>query len=1009
MKNIIALFVITLGLLSQSPVFPGTGGNEATAETFLLEEGSPICLSIENYQKKDGWTPVVLSLGELNCLLWMDEAHRVSELREPGDHLVEPVCYIDETTQGLRKGANTLYFDIYDQNQVRTRWILSPGGTAGIVPKKILFREGGIDLCLGNLRLQLNYVAWDFQELSPGLFQVQFHGPMVLKHRELVVEKAKGIIYSTHGRNNRLPTGQSHTWSMNPNRSASGSIPPQERAALIALYKSTIGDNWYVNLGWKKPPLADDGFALPGTENTWWGITCDSGNTTVQSISLDGNNLNRRLPPELGNLANLQKLDLRFNHLCSSIPPELGNLANLQELHLEINQLSGSIPPELGNLANLQYLVLANNQLSGSIPPELGNLANLQGLYLELNQLSGSIPPELGNLANLQILRLSGNQLSGSITPELGNLANLQELFLELNQLIGSIPPELGNLANLHYLILVDNQLSGSIPPELGNLANLLYLDLRKNQLSGSIPPELGNLANLHFIFFGSNQISGSIPPELGKLANLIELELYANQLSGTIPPELGKLDDLLGLYLEENQLSGSIPPELGNLANLKYLYLYGNRLSGSIPSNLTNLTNLVKNHLNLRWNALYTNDDILRDFLNSKQLGGNWEDTQTIAPPDVTAASVSPTSIDIHWTPIAYTPDNGGYRVFYSTTPGGPYTYFGITADKNASSLPVTGLNPGTTYYFAVQTRTNPHADNQNTVDSEYSVEVSAATPQAITISGKVTPGGSGLPDVIITLSNNGGTTTTDPNGNYSITVPYGWSGTATPSKPGYSFTPSNRSYSNVTENQTDQDFLGSIMTDLTLTSPDGGENWKLSSIRNITWNVSGITGLLKITLWKGGSQIGVIANNVNPAAGSYSWTVGQYLGGMAVPGTDYKIKIKEIGSSTADSSNANFTLSPGITVTAPNGGQTWKIGDAEQITWISGGLTNLIKITLWKDNVLVGTIANVAPAGGSYSWTVGNYIGGTAAPGAGYKIKIKENGTSAADTSDSAFTLIN
>ena len=66
------------------------------------------------------------------------------------------------------------------------------------------------------------------------------------------------------------------------------------------------------------------------------------------------------------------------------------------------NQLSGAIPPELGNLANLQNLDLGSNQLSGAIPPELGNLANLQSLNLNDNQLSGAIPPELGNLTNLE-------------------------------------------------------------------------------------------------------------------------------------------------------------------------------------------------------------------------------------------------------------------------------------------------------------------------------------------------------------------------------------------------------------------------------------------------------------------------------------------------------------------------------------------------------------------------------------------------------------------------------
>ena len=51
------------------------------------------------------------------------------------------------------------------------------------------------------------------------------------------------------------------------------------------------------------------------------------------------------------------------------------------------------------------------------------------------------------------------------------------------------------------------------------------------------------------------------------------------------------------------------------------------------------------------------------------------------------------------------------------------------MTEYKNASEFEVTGLNPETTYYFVVQTQTDPHYDNKNTVLSEYSEEVSATT----------------------------------------------------------------------------------------------------------------------------------------------------------------------------------------------------------------------------------------------------------------------------------------
>jgi len=434
-------------------------------------------------------------------------------------------------------------------------------------------------------------------------------------------------------------------------------ISPDERVALIALYNSTAGDNWSNSNQWKEPPLHTDGFAMPGTENNWHGITLDAAETTVERIDLYD------------------------------------------------NDLKGTISPELGNLTNLVSLQLSRNQLTGSIPPEIGNLSNLQGLYLSRNELTGSIPSQIGDLLHLLYLNLGDNQLTGSIPPEIGSLSNLQELYLGDNQLTGSIPSQIGNLTSLMRLYLSWNELTGSIPPEIGTLSNLQELHLEGHQLTGSIPSEIGNLTNLVYLYLAYNELTGSIPTEIGALSNLVRLQLY------------------------RNQLTGSIPSEIGNLTNLVRLYLNSNNLTGSIPTSLTNLINLSDIATDIGYNALYNDDDTLRVFLNSKD--PDWEDTQTIAPENVAAASASSSSIQVSWTPITYTAGPGGYRVFHSTTSNGPYTLFGTTADKPVSQMEITGLDSSTTYYCIVQTRTESYGSNWNTVDSGYTEEVSATTTQ--------------------------------------------------------------------------------------------------------------------------------------------------------------------------------------------------------------------------------------------------------------------------------------
>ena len=207
---------------------------------------------------------------------------------------------------------------------------------------------------------------------------------------------------------------------------------------------------------------------------------------------------------------------------------------------------------------------------------------------------------------------------------------NVRHLALRNNNLVGTIPAELGNLERPQTLELSANQLTGEIPPELGNLAGLSRLMLADNRLAGKIPSELGNLANVQDFFLSGNQLT-TIPPELGNLAGVRRLFLSENQLTGEIPSQLGNLENLRSLALSVNQLSGEIPAELGNLASLEFLGLADNRLKGAVPEELSQLTQLDEAGLDLRFNHLYTDNNALRDFLNSKQFGGDWERFQTL------------------------------------------------------------------------------------------------------------------------------------------------------------------------------------------------------------------------------------------------------------------------------------------------------------------------------------------------------------------------------------------
>lgn len=453
-----------------------------------------------------------------------------------------------------------------------------------------------------------------------------------------------------------------------------GDIPAPERAALIALYNSTNGNNWVNNDGWKTPPLHTDGFAMPGTEGTWHGVTVEDNH--VIRVDFIDNNLNGTLPSELQNLEYLKNLSLANNdYLTGDIPPTIGNITGLQELILVCNQLTGSIPFELGNLTNLIHLDLSTNQLTGSIPTELSNLHNLMYLQVDSNQLTGSIPVVLSNLTQLEGLCLAFNQLTGTIPPQLGNLTNLRQLYLWNNQLSGSIPSSLGNLLNLTSLGLEFNQLTGDIPPELGNLEKLQDLMLRNNNLT-NIPGEIGNLTELRGLYLGENKITGTIPSELANLSKLHYLEL------------------------NYNQLSGEIPTELGNLINLEFLYLNNNKLSGEIPTSLKNLNKLSKYDLNIEYNCLYSNDIALRAWLDS--VDPDWEYHQSecnTGPPEI---SITREQLNFGYVIGGNNPSAETVTIF--NTGGGTLLWYLSSETQWITFTPVAGVDSG-----AVEVTVNP------------------------------------------------------------------------------------------------------------------------------------------------------------------------------------------------------------------------------------------------------------------------------------------------------------
>jgi len=105
-------------------------------------------------------------------------------------------------------------------------------------------------------------------------------------------------------------------------------------------------------------------------------------------------------------------------------------------------------------------------------------------------------------------------------------------------------------------------------------------------------------------------------------------------------------------------------------------------------------------------------------------------------------------------------------------------------------------------------------------------------------------------------------------------------------------------------------------------------------------------------------------------------------------------------------DSLVARYTLPvPFIEVTKPNGGEQWKIGDKESVSWdFAGPGSGKVTIELLKNGNVVQTIKNKTKNDGKFKWSVPNSVN----TGSGYqvRVKLKSNGL-VNDESDETFKI--
>ena len=223
---------------------------------------------------------------------------------------------------------------------------------------------------------------------------------------------------------------------------------PDEREALLALYRATGGENWEYSDNWNTSAPVD----------TWHGVTVDPEEGRVIELDLAANGLSGEVPPSLlVNLPSLRRLYLNDNTL-SAVP-----LAQLRDL-LE------------GPNSALEELALWGNDLLGG---------------------TGDIFVELDRRVERAALRALYERTGGPRWKDSDSWLDETDLF-SFSQWYEVITDDDGRVMELD---LSDNGLSGEPGRELEALSALYSLNLSGNpDLSGELPRGLMELSALEVV-----------------------------------------------------------------------------------------------------------------------------------------------------------------------------------------------------------------------------------------------------------------------------------------------------------------------------------------------------------------------------------------------------------------------------------------------------------------------------------------------------------------------------
>lgn len=209
-----------------------------------------------------------------------------------------------------------------------------------------------------------------------------------------------------------------------------------------------------------------------------------------------------------------------------------------------------------------------------------------------------------------------------------------------------------------------------------------------------------------------------------------------------------------------------------------------------------------------------------------------------------------------------------------------------------------------------------------------------------------------------------------------------------------------------------------------ITVLSPNGGERWEVGKRYPIKWSSNALPAWSKIAieLTRGVTRTYLIYPDITKDSNVIYWTIPNHI----VPADDYKIRVIALHDDGShilgDYSDAPFSIAvldqPFITVTSPNGGEAWQLGNIHTILWTPYGYNPDINpsnsVTAYLERLVdgrfirVGKIVECGKASIHWAGHLDECGSNKLVEAGDYYIYVINNQTGKWDRSDSSFRLV-